>query len=81
MLRRVGGGSTLRPEASLVSPHERSLLMRAGGSPSLGRLERIERGDDLGRVPSGFTLGHTMAIRPAGSTRNVVRAVPQYVLP
>ena len=31
--------------------------------------------------PSGLTFGQVLAIRPSGSTRNVVRAVPQYDLP
>ena len=31
--------------------------------------------------PSGFTFGQVRTIWPSGSTRNVVRATPMYVLP
>ena len=73
---------SLAAEASLVSPHERSLIvLRATAGVARQCAAAAWSSSRAARTsaawPSGLTFGQARAIRPSGSTRNVVRAVPQ----
>ena len=76
-LRGTNPRATLRAEASLVSPHERSLVIpRVARARHPAALRSSSAASTSAAWPSGLTFGQTRAIRPSGSTRNVVRAVP-----
>ena len=73
VLQRACPGSTFASEASLVSPHERSLHRSADHASTA--LSASSAARTSAAWPAALTVGQTRAIRPSGATRNVVRAV------